>query len=135
VIVIAFALLSFDATCGHPRHTATDSLNAFIHAVQGIQQGEQSLYDAGKISQTTHDTFRAKVIEVAQTADAAQTVLDAWVPGTPVPKQLAALVVSAEELVNEVVKLLPLDATMGAKVLDVYKALASILKLVAQGGA
>jgi len=133
-VVLTLALLSAAASCPKaPRHTAHLSLNAFAKALAGVQQGELALFTAGKVPAATHATITAKIVHVATLADEAQTVLDAWVPGQPVPQTLGPVMVAAKDLMRDVTALLPLSDDLRDKVQSVYDAITDVLILIAGG--
>jgi len=135
VAVIAVAVtLSLGATCrSAPRHTAHLSLNAFAHALLGVQQGELALYQAGQVSAEAHATITAKLVTVATLADQAQVALDLWTPGDPVPRVVGTVMTAAKDLVHQVLALIPADPVVQANIQAVYDAIADVLILVAGG--
>ncbi len=132
-VVLVAALLSTAATCGkHPKHTATLSLNGFAHALMGVQDAEIVLFEAGKVPQATHQTIQRRILSIATLANEAQTTLDAWVPGQPVPTVLGPVLIAAKDLVTDITALLPLSDALKAQIAQMYAAITDILVLLSQ---
>ncbi|MDD5366956.1 MAG: hypothetical protein PHR30_16590 [Gallionellaceae bacterium] len=132
-VVVVAAMLATAATCGkHPKHTATLSLNGFAHALMGVQDAEIVLYNAGKVPLLIHQTIQRRILSIATLANEAQTTLDAWQPGQPVPTVLGPVLVAAKDLVTDITALLPLSDTLKAQIDEMYSAITDILILLSQ---
>lgn len=131
-VAILALVVSQGASCGqHPKHNATLSLNAFAKGLAGVQNAELVLFQTGKVPQATHVKIQGEIAQVATLADQAQTVLDAWVPGQPVPKVLGTVMQAAKTLMQEIVALIPVSSQLQAQIDAVYGAIADVLVLMA----
>lgn len=144
IVSVAALVLSQGASCGnHPRHTAHLSLNAFAKGLQGVQAVELTLYNAGKVPPgaydpannicTGHACVKAGILKVATMADAAQTTLDAWQPGQPVPAVIGPVMQAAKTLMHNITTLIPMTPELQQQINATYDAIADILVLVSGG--
>lgn len=128
VVFVSLGLLT-GATChkNQPRHDTTTNLTALTLSLQALQAGEKALYDAHTVPQLTlpaHQAFNAKLVQIWTAMDDAVVVVQAWVPGQPVPKQLTTLLEKVRVLLNDSV------AVFGGKLPDQVNAVWSSVTTV-----
>jgi hypothetical protein len=140
LLLVAVLLLPAVA-CGpksastNPRHPAVVASVGLGQALFALDDGERSLYAAGKVTPSQHKAISGPLADVLQVGRDANAAILAWRPGQSAPQALRSMLPKLEVLTKDAIDALPGEprASLMAYVSQVYAAVALVLTFMVGG--
>ncbi len=132
-LLLMLAFLQGCALTSTQKHQAVIAATAIHDGLAAVQDGEQVLFEAGKISPEQHRAFNAKLVVALKAGLAFDHAIEAWPNGGPTPPELPVLVKSISALLDEIAAIFPdsdAKAAILVRVAQVQQAVISVLSLM-----
>lgn len=113
-IGVAIPLVVIRCASLQPRHVATGASTAVKDALIGLQQTADVAEQVGTITHAQRQAIAQHLAPALQVGQDVNRVILDWVPGQPVPANLAALIANLSALLTDVTAQIP-DAAVRAK--------------------
>jgi hypothetical protein len=133
VLVLALVPLQGCAMHAGQKHQAVVAATVIHDSLAALQDGEQVLFDAGKVTPVQHRAFNAKLVPALKAGLAFDRAIEAWPNGAPAPPELPVLVNAIGELTAAIADAFPdsdAKAAILVRITTIQQALLSLFNLM-----